>query len=89
MYFSFPFSQHCYYSKDVVLLLSPRDNVAPKQSVKLNLHKKKHIIQGFQIHKEWSDTELKTRLCQLFEDKLGDVGYVAALYDYAGYYKLY
>lgn len=58
------------FCKDVVLLLSPLDNVVPRQAAKLRLHNKKHIIQAVDVPKDLGREELLEFLSSLFVNKL-------------------
>ena len=57
---------HC---KDVVLLLSPNDNAVLKQSVKLHLDNRKHVIQAVDVPKDVGKDSILEFLCKLFADK--------------------
>lgn len=63
---------HSTFTKEVVLLTSPADNVVPKQQSKQNLYQLGHVLSAVQISKDWSENQVLQNLKDFFKEKLND-----------------
>ncbi|CAL8361190.1 unnamed protein product [Arctogadus glacialis] len=69
---------HRTFNKDVILLLSPSDDIVVKQRRKQQLYKRGHILNAFEFDKSWDHGAVLREIRNAFKQKIPeDVRYVA------------
>ena len=58
------------FSRDIILLSGPKAKEVPRQSIKVMLQEKGHIINAFQFRKEWTAIDAALGIRNALQDTL-------------------